>query len=120
MSFTFLAADAPAASGGMFGSMGAFVPMILIFVMFYFILIRPQRQQQKRLEETRKGVGNGDKVITVGGIHGIVTGVTDKTVSVKIADGLSVKFDRSAIATVLDSKTKKEDDSVKELDDSSK
>lgn len=97
------------------------IPMVIImFVLFYFVLIRPQRQQQKKLENLRNSVGNGDKVVTIGGMHGIVTGTTDKSISVKIADGLSVKFDRSAIATVIDSKTKKEDDSTRELDTSSK
>jgi preprotein translocase subunit YajC len=108
----FLAqSDAAAPSAG--GGLGMFVPMILIMVMFYFILIRPQRQQQKRQEEMRKNVRVGDKVVTIGGIHGIVSGVTDKTVSVKIADGLSVKFDRSAVATLVDPKAPKEDATAK-------
>ena len=96
-----LAQDAPGPAGGGFGM---FVPMILIMVMFYFILIRPQRKAQKAQEEMRKNVRVGDKVVTIGGAHGIVSGLTDKTVSVKVADGLSVKFDRSAIATVTESK----------------
>jgi len=77
-----------------------FVPMILILVMFYFILIRPQRKQQKAQEEMRKSLRVGDKVVSIGGIHGLVSGMTDRTVSVKVADGLSMKFDRSAIASV--------------------
>lgn len=97
-----LAQDAaPVAPGG---GLGMFVPMILIMVMFYFVLIRPQRKAQKAQEEMRKNIRVGDKVVTVGGAHGIVSGMTDKTVSVKVADGLSIKFDRSAIATVTDSK----------------
>ena len=86
-----------------------FVPMILIMVMFYFILIRPQRKQQKAQEELRKNVRVGDKVVTVGGAHGIVSGMADKTVSVKVAEGLSIKFDRSAIASV-ESKSKTGDE----------
>ncbi|MGB0153137.1 MAG: preprotein translocase subunit YajC [Verrucomicrobiales bacterium] len=82
------------------GGLGMFVPMILIMVMFYFILIRPQRKQQKAQEQMRKSLGKGDKVVSIGGIHGLVTGMTDKTVSVKVADGISMKFDRSAIASV--------------------
>ncbi|MDF1849264.1 MAG: preprotein translocase subunit YajC [Verrucomicrobiales bacterium] len=93
-----LAEAAPTAAPG--GGLGMFVPMILIMVMFYFILIRPQRKQQKAQEEMRKNVRVGDKVVSIGGIHGLVSGMTDKTVSVKIADGLSIKFDRSAIASV--------------------
>lgn len=89
------------------------VPMILIMVMFYFVLIRPQRKQQKAQEQMRSNLRVGDKVITVGGVHGLVSGMTDKTVSVKVADGLSMKFDRSAIATVTDSKA---DATVKTLE----
>tara|TARA_B100000925_G_scaffold145040_1_gene108599 strand:+ start:9624 stop:10037 length:414 start_codon:yes stop_codon:yes gene_type:complete len=96
---------APAAPAGAEGApagggLGMFVPMILIMVMFYFILIRPQRKQQKAQEEMRKTLGKGDKVVSIGGIHGLVTGMTDKTVSVKVSDGISLKFDRSAIASV--------------------
>lgn len=96
------AAPAPAPGGGF----GMFVPMILIMVMFYFILIRPQRKAQKAQDEMRKNLRVGDKVVTVGGIHGIVSGMTEKTASIKVSDGLSIKFDRSAIATVTESKGK--------------
>ncbi|MDF1657704.1 MAG: preprotein translocase subunit YajC [Verrucomicrobiales bacterium] len=92
----FIFAEAAPAGGGL----GMFIPMILIMVMFYFILIRPQRKQQKAQEEMRKNVRVGDKVVSIGGIHGLVSGMTDKTISVKVADGLSLKFDRSAIASV--------------------
>ncbi|MEO0416658.1 MAG: preprotein translocase subunit YajC, partial [Verrucomicrobiota bacterium] len=88
-----------AAEGGGMSIMGI-LPFIAIMGLFYFMLIRPQRQQQKKADEMRKALRNGDKVITVGGIHGIVTGVTDSTVSIKISDGVSVKFDKSSIATV--------------------
>ena len=105
----FLAEAAPAPSpGGGLG--GVLIPMILIFVMFYFVLIRPQRKQQKAQDEMRKTIRVTDKVVSIGGIHGMVTGMTDRTVSVKIADGLSIKFDRTAIATV-DSKGKGDDSS---------
>jgi len=93
---SLLAQDTPPAGGGF----GMFVPMILIMVMFYFILIRPQRKAQKAQEELRMNVRVGDKVVTIGGIHGIVSGMTDKTVSVKVADALSLKFDRAAVASV--------------------
>jgi preprotein translocase subunit YajC len=106
-----LAQEAVPAQGGL----GMFVPMILIMVMFYFILIRPQRKAQKVQEEMRKNVRVGDKVVTIGGIHGMVSGVTDKTVSVKVADALSLKFDRAAIATV-ESKTKAEEPDTKVIE----
>ncbi len=106
-----LAQDAPPAGGGL----GMFVPMILIMVMFYFILIRPQRKAQKAQEVMRKNVRVGDKVVTVGGIHGMVSGVTDKTVSIKVADSLSLKFDRAAVATV-ESKSKAEEPDTKVIE----
>lgn len=106
-------AAAPAPSP--FGGMRLIVPMILIYAILYFVLIRPGRLKQKKekvqIEELRSNMSKGDKVITVGGMHGMVSGTTEKTVSVKIADGLSVKFDRSAIVTVIDSKTKNDGDS---------
>ena len=86
------------------GGMGMFAPMILIMVMFYFILIRPQRKQAKAAEAMRNNLGVGDKVVTAGGIHGIISGQSKTTVSVKVSDGLSMKFDRSSIATVVSSK----------------
>lgn len=109
---TLLAEAAPAGGG-----LGMFVPMILIMVMFYFILIRPQRKQQKALEELRKNVRVGDKVVSIGGIHGLVSGMTDKTVSVKVAEGLSLKFDRSAIASVDPKSGGKSDQTAESADE---
>ncbi|MCB1087649.1 MAG: preprotein translocase subunit YajC [Verrucomicrobiae bacterium] len=77
------------------------VPMLLMFVIFYFILIRPQRKQQKELEAKRAALQIGDDVITIGGIHGRVTNKTDRTVTVKVADNTKLKFEKSAINTVI-------------------
>jgi preprotein translocase subunit YajC len=90
------------------------VLMVIMIALMYFVIFRPQRKAQKAQEEMRKGVRVGDKVVTIGGAHGIVSGLTDKTVSVKVADGLSIKFDRSAIATVTDSKAAKEEETKAE------
>lgn len=109
--FPLLAQEAAPASGGL----GMFVPMILIMVMFYFILIRPQRKAQKAQEEMRKNVRIGDKVVTIGGIHGLVSGITEKTVSVKVADALSLKFDRAAVASV-ESKSKADEPDTKAIE----
>lgn len=109
--FPLLAQAAPPAQS----PLGILPPMILIMVMFYFILIRPQRKAQKAQEEMRKNVRVGDKVVTIGGIHGMVSGVTDKTVSIKVADALSLKFDRAAIATV-ESKSKADEPDTKVIE----
>lgn len=80
---------------------GMLIPMLLIGVMFYFVLIRPQRKQQKAMDALRNSLRIGDKVVTIGGMHGTIAGQTEKTVSLKVADGVNVRYDRSAIATVV-------------------
>jgi preprotein translocase subunit YajC len=78
------------------------LPYLLIFVVFYFLLIRPQQKERKRQEEEtrlfRESLKNGDKVITSGGIYGVVTSVRDETVQVRIADAVKIEVLRSAIA----------------------
>ncbi len=81
-------------------SFSFFVPLILVFVIFYFLMIRPQKKQQqvrmKMLSELKKG----DEVVTLAGIHGKITGVADKILTVEIADNLKIKIDREAIARI--------------------
>jgi preprotein translocase subunit YajC len=92
------APDAPAQQAPAWAS---FVPMILIFVAFYFILIRPQskaRQEQRRLVDSLK---TGDDVVTNSGILGTVTNVKDRTVIVRIAENTKVEILKSAVSTVV-------------------
>ena len=70
---------------------GMLVPMAAIFLIFYFLLIRPQQKRQRQQEAMLKGIEKGDGVVTAGGIHGKVIGVTDQVLTVEIA---SVKGDR--------------------------
>ncbi|MEM6916152.1 MAG: preprotein translocase subunit YajC [Verrucomicrobiota bacterium] len=113
----FILAEGAPAGGGL----QMFIPMILILVMFYFILIRPQRKQQKAQDQMRKNIRVGDKVVSIGGIHGLVSGMTDKTVSVKVSDGLSIKFDRTAIASAEPKGSgNSEPEEASDSDDSSK
>jgi len=94
-------AQAPAggaAPGGLFGNPMVF--MVLMFVMMYFLLIRPQRQRQKEQEKLINSVKVGDHVIMNGGEHGIITSAKDKTVMVKVADNVKIEYERSAIASV--------------------
>ena len=86
--------------GGGMGIMG-FLPIIAMFGIFYFLLIRPQRQQQKQQEEMRKNLSKGDRVVTLGGVHGVITGITDSTATNRVDEGVSIKFDRSAIGRVV-------------------
>lgn len=73
------------------------ITIILFVVIFYFLLIRPQRMQQKKLQEQQKAMKNGDKVVTAGGIHGIVRDIDEKTVKVEVASGVLIKFEKSSI-----------------------
>ena len=93
----------PAPEGGAQGGGNVFasiLPLVLIFVVFYFLLIRPQ---QKRAKEHRAMLGalkKGDKVITSGGVYGIIENVGTNTVTLKIAENTKVKFGKSYIASV--------------------
>ena len=75
----------------------------IMIALMYFILIRPQQKQQKQVREMQAGIKKGDKVITSGGIYGLVERVGDTTVTLKIADGTSVKFGRNYIVSVRES-----------------
>ena len=91
------------------------LPILAMFGIIYFLMIRPQSQMQRRLAEMRSNLSKNDKVIACGGIHGIITGLTPKTVTVKVADGVSIKLERTSIDTVLSEKNK--EDSEKKTED---
>jgi len=89
-----------AGAGELGGSMaGMFLPLVLIFVIFYLFLIRPQNKKQKETEKMINALKKGDKVITIGGIHGVVSSVKEKTIVIKVDDDAKIEFNRSAIAT---------------------
>ena len=91
-------AEGQAASGG---GLTSFLPLILIFVIFYFLLIRPQKQKQKKLRLQVEAMKVGDKVITAGGIHGLVTSVKKQSVTVKVDNNVKIEFEKGSIATVI-------------------
>jgi len=75
--------------------------MIVIFVIFYFLLIRPQQKKQKELKAMIDNLAYGDTVITSGGIHGKITGLTDTIATLEIADKVRIKVSRSAIGAII-------------------
>ena len=81
-----------------------FVPMIAIFLIFYFLFIRPQQKKQRAQEELLKGIDKGDDVVTVGGLHGRVVGTTDDVLTLEIAalkgERVRVKVSRAKIDSV--------------------
>jgi preprotein translocase subunit YajC len=85
-------------SGGPFGMLGGFIPMILIFVIFYVVLMLPMQRQRKALAQMIENLKKGDKVITSGGLYGEVTAVDGPTVMLRIADNVRVRVAKSAIS----------------------
>lgn len=78
------------------------VPMIFVGLIFYFVLIKPQKKQHQEVQKMRDSLEEGANVITTGGIHGIVKKVKDDIVTLQIADNVRIKINRSAIGTVKD------------------
>lgn len=78
-----------------------FVPMVLIFGIFYFLVIRPEKQKQKNHQETLKNLRKNDEVVTSSGIHGIVVNVKDKTVVLRLDENVRVEFEKDAVTAVV-------------------
>jgi preprotein translocase subunit YajC len=76
------------------------LPMIAIFGVFWFVLIMPQRKQQKQRDLMIKNLKKGDKVVTIGGMHGEVIEIDDEDVKLRVADKVEMKFTRSSVARV--------------------
>jgi len=100
MNFLAYAMGGTGGVGGEGGGFGAFVPLILMFAIFYFLLIRPQQKKAKQHRELLAALKKGDKVISSGGLHGLVTGLTDDVVTMEIAPKVRVKVSRSSISGV--------------------
>jgi preprotein translocase subunit YajC len=75
---------------------------VLIIGIFYFLIIRPQNKKQKETRKMLEALKKGDKVVTIGGIHGTISSVKEKSVLLKVDDNVKIEFARSAIASVTD------------------
>src|SRR3990172_2420011 len=75
-----------------------------IFLIFYFMIIRPKQKRSKEKEKLLSNLEKGDKVITSGGVHGIISGIDEKTVLLQVSDNVKMKVERSAITQVLSKK----------------
>ncbi|WP_353201840.1 preprotein translocase subunit YajC [Polynucleobacter sp.] len=93
-------AQAPAAASDSGGLM-SFLPLVLMFAVLYFIMIRPQMKRQKETKAMLEALAVGDEVVTVGGIMGKVTSLKDALITVEIASGTEVQMQKGAITTVL-------------------
>lgn len=87
------------AAGGAAGSgWSSMIMIIAIIAIFYFFMIAPQQKKQKKINAFRDSLKNGDKVVTIGGIYGRVREIKDNTIILEVADGVRIKFDKSAIS----------------------
>jgi preprotein translocase subunit YajC len=102
-----LGATDASASGGTAGGGGAqLVTMLvtfgLIIVVFYFLVIRPQNKKQKDAKKMLSSIRKGDRVVTIGGLHGVVESVKDEAVVLKVDDNVKLKFQKSAVSQVVE------------------
>ncbi|MBQ7998862.1 MAG: preprotein translocase subunit YajC [Bacteroidales bacterium] len=79
------------------GNWSFLVMMLLIFVVMWFFMIRPQQKKQKELEQFRNALQKGDKIVTIGGIYGVVSEVKEKYILVEVDNNVKLRVDRSAI-----------------------
>jgi preprotein translocase subunit YajC len=97
-------AMAPSPAGGGGGASQLMPTLVMfgaMFAIFYFLMIRPQQKQKKERERMLAAVKRGDRVVTSSGLFGTVTNLTDKTITLRVADQVKLEFERSAIARVV-------------------
>ncbi|HSP21773.1 MAG TPA: preprotein translocase subunit YajC [Planococcus sp. (in: firmicutes)] len=81
----------------------ALSPLLLMFVLMWFFIIRPAQKRQKSTANMQSELRRGDRIVTIGGLHGTVDAVDDATIYITVADGTRMQFERQAIARVVDS-----------------
>ena len=102
MTHLFFIAMTPPQGGGSEGSLISTLIMFgLIIAIFYFLILRPQQKRQKDRQKMLDAVKKGDKVITAGGLHGVVAGIDEKTILLQVSDNVKMKFDRSAVSSII-------------------
>ena len=101
MSFFISNAMAEAGAGSQPGIFEVLFPFIILFVVFYFLLIRPQSKRAKEHRKLVEALAKGDEVMTQGGIYGKIVEVGEEALTIEIADNLQVKVQRAAVASVL-------------------
>ena len=116
--FVSLLQDAAAAGATSSQTLMSVVPFILIIAIFYFFIIRPQNKKQKETQKMIDALKKGDKGVTIGGIHGLVAQTKEKTVILKLDEGVKVEFNRSAIAGVVNETPAKSEKTSEKSDES--
>lgn len=101
LSFFISDAMAQAAPAAGSGGIMAFLPMIALFVVFYFLLIRPQQKRQKEHKNMVAGLAKGDEIVTMGGVLGKITAVDDNFITLEIAKGTEIKVQRMSVQAMM-------------------
>ena len=94
-------APAAAAGGDLQSTLMSMLPLVLMFVVLYFVMIRPQMRKQKEAKAMIDALAKGDEVVTVGGMLGKITKINDNSLSVEVATGVEVQIQRNAVVQVL-------------------
>jgi preprotein translocase subunit YajC len=85
------------------GNYGGIISLVLMFVLFYFLLIRPQQKRQKQVQTMQGGLKKGDKIVTIGGLHGTIDSIDESKAVIKCGDNSRLTYDRAAIREVTES-----------------
>ena len=93
----------------------SFLPLILIIGIFYFLILRPQRKKQKDTQNMLAALKKGDRIVTIGGIHGVIQSIKENTVIVKVDENVKLEFNRGAISGV--SSSAREDKEEKKIEE---
>ena len=99
--FAQAAPAAPGAADGGLGGLGGMLPLVLMFVVLYFIMIRPQMKRQKEHKAMVEALAKGDEVVTSGGVLGKVSKLGDTFVGLEVADGVEIQIQRTAVVQVM-------------------
>ncbi|MDR2979726.1 MAG: preprotein translocase subunit YajC [Bacteroidales bacterium] len=98
MIFYNLLLMAPTGEGGQGGGSSMIIFLVLMIAIFYFFMIRPQQKKQKKMQEFRSSLNKGDKIVTIGGIHGKIVNVDETTFVIEVEDGTKLRIDKAAVA----------------------
>lgn len=101
MNIAYAMGQGGAEAAGGSGGFASFIPLILMFVIFYFLLIRPQQKKTKEHRYMIESLKTGDRIITSGGIHGRITGISEHALTVEIAEKVRVKLNRSSVSALM-------------------
>jgi preprotein translocase subunit YajC len=99
--FAYAMAPSPGGGGSGGGIMSVLPLMIGMFAIMYFLIIRPQQKQRREREDLLRAIKKGDRVVTTGGLYGTVVGLSEHTVTLKVADQVKLDFERASIGRIV-------------------